>query len=85
MGLVSHVFDTVADMDKFVSDTAERIKSLPRNVIALGKLSLARQIQMRNASEAMNFGIDVMVDNVLMDECKTGIEAFAKKEKPKWD
>lgn len=60
-------------------------QSLPRDVIKLGKLAFIRQTQMRNKDEAMNFGIDVMVDNLLTNACKSGLEAFAKKETPKWD
>lgn len=102
-GLVSHVFDTPEKMQTFVDETAARIKSLPRDVIALGKAAFVRQTQMRNKEEAMNFGtcsvflcvfslifylrlaVDVMVDNLQHEQCKSGLEAFAKKEKPRWD
>jgi enoyl-CoA hydratase/carnithine racemase len=84
MGLVSHVFEDAAQMSAFVEATGERIKSLPRDVIALGKQAFIRQTQMRNASEAMGFAIDVMVDNLGLDSCKTGLDAFVSKKTPKF-
>ncbi len=84
MGLVSHVLEDGPSMAAFVESTAERIKSLPRDVIALGKQAFIRQTQMRNASEAMGFAIDVMTDNLKMDSCRTGLQAFADKKTPKF-
>ena len=85
VGFVSHTFAGRSEMDTFVQKTGEEIAQLPRDVITMGKQAFLRQTQLRNTGEAMNFASEVMVDNLSLDSCKVGLDAFANKEKPKWD
>jgi enoyl-CoA hydratase/carnithine racemase len=85
IGLVSHMFESTEQMDDFVTHCATQVAALPADVVSLGKQAFYKQIQMRNASEAMDFASDVMVDNIEMPSCQVGLDAFAGKTKPKWD
>merc|ERR1711991_315177 len=80
MGLVSHTFGDAAAMQRFVEASAEQVRALPRDVIAVGKSAFHRQVQMRNTGEAMEFASEVMVDNLAMPACRVGLDAFAEKK-----
>lgn len=84
IGIISHQFPDATTMEQWTSGVIERVLSLPRDGIALGKSAFLRQSQMRNSHEAMLFASDIMTDNLGLDTCKEGLDAFATKRKPKW-
>ena len=82
IGLVNRV---VADglLDQETIDLANLIASKSTMVIETGKKAFYSQKEMP-LSEAYEFASKVMVDNMLKQDAKEGINAFIEKRQPEW-
>ena len=82
IGLVNRV---VADglLDQETIDLANLIASKSTMVIETGKKAFYRQKEMP-LYEAYEFASKVMVDNMLKQDAKEGINAFIEKRQPEW-
>ncbi len=63
---------------------ADKVGEKSRAVIALGKAAFYRQIDMDLASAYEDMSRTI-VDNLMMPDAICGIDAFVKKQKPKWE
>uniref|UniRef100_A0A915C5X5 Enoyl-CoA hydratase domain-containing protein 3, mitochondrial n=1 Tax=Parascaris univalens TaxID=6257 RepID=A0A915C5X5_PARUN len=81
-GLVSRLVDD----DKVHEETikvAEKIASMSRAVIALGKNFFYTQVQLP-VVDAYRMGARIMVDNLRLADAQEGIAAFIDKRTPRW-
>uniref|UniRef100_A0A0M3HY78 Enoyl-CoA hydratase domain-containing protein 3, mitochondrial n=1 Tax=Ascaris lumbricoides TaxID=6252 RepID=A0A0M3HY78_ASCLU len=81
-GLISRLVDD----DKVHEETikvAEKIASMSRAVIALGKNFFYTQVQLP-VVDAYRMGARIMVDNLRLADAQEGIAAFIGKRTPKW-
>ncbi len=81
-GLVNRVVaadDLRAEADAMAATLAAR----PSGVLKLGKQAFYRQLEMP-LDEAYRFTAETIVDNMMMDDAREGIDAFIAKRDPKW-
>lgn len=83
LGLLNRIVPK-EELEKTTLDFAERAAQKSRKVIALGKQAFYRQVEMTLtlAYEDMS---NVIVDNLMMEDARCGIDAFINKEKPEWN
>jgi enoyl-CoA hydratase/carnithine racemase len=82
IGLVNRVVATQL-LRTSVDDLALRIASKSKAVTKIGKEAFYRQIDMPLA-DAYDYAARVMVENLLMQDAKEGIDAFVEKRSPDW-
>ncbi|MGI9464210.1 MAG: enoyl-CoA hydratase [Aestuariivirgaceae bacterium] len=81
-GLVNRVVapdDLRAEADQMAAGLAAQSSS----VLTLGKQAFYRQLEMP-LNEAYQFASEKIVDNMMMDDAREGIDAFIDKRDPKW-
>jgi enoyl-CoA hydratase/carnithine racemase len=81
-GLVNHVV-AADELDAAALALAGRIAEKSRAVIALGKATFTKQVQMP-LEEAYALACQTMVDNLMMRDSEEGFAAFLEKRKPEW-
>jgi len=81
-GLLSRVVEN-DQLDTEVAKVTEKIGSVSKDVTAVGKACLYKQIAM-NRNDAYHLAGQTMVDNLKMDDGREGINAFIQKRKPVW-
>lgn len=71
-------------LEKVTMEFATLAAQKSRKVVALGKQAFYRQVEInvRGAYEDMG---KVIVENLMLDEAQSGIEAFLDKKTPSWD
>jgi len=82
MGLVNAVIDS-ADLNGHVAAVARQICAKSPATLAIGKGAFYKQREMR-LEEAYDYAVGVMVDNMLHQDAKEGINAFIEKRDPQW-
>jgi enoyl-CoA hydratase/carnithine racemase len=81
-GLVNRVV-APEDLDDAVRELVDAIKGKPAAVIAQGKETFYRQVEMP-LQDAYMFASSVMACNFMMPEAAEGVDAFMQKRPPKW-
>ena len=82
MGLVNQVVAT-DKMDEAVTTLATKIASKSTMTVKTGKLAFYKQDEME-LSQAYDYALQVMVDNMMQNDAREGIGAFLEKRDPKW-
>ena len=82
IGLINQVA-ALTDMDEAVTAMAKKIAAKSAMTVAMGKKAFYAQIDM-DLADAYNHTAAVMVDNLLKDDAREGIDAFFDKRKPQW-
>lgn len=72
-----------ADLASATAALAERIAGKLGPAVRIGKEAFYQQLEM-SAAQAYAFAGDVMVQNMLRNDTKEGIEAFLEKRPPDW-
>ena len=82
IGLVNRVVEDKA-LEKKTVEMASLIASKSNMVLETGKKAFYKQREM-TLSEAYEYTSKVMVDNMLKQDAKEGIDAFIEKRQPRW-
>jgi len=82
IGLINKVVSST-DLDSEVEKVCETISQKSAEVIAQGKKSFYRQIEM-GLSDAYNATSQNMVKNLELNDANEGISSFLEKRKPEW-
>ena len=82
-GLISKVYADVEELEIGVQKITDAILNKSKPIITLGKEFFHRQIRL-SIEDAFKEGAGVMVKNLNHSDAKIGIDAFIKKETPKW-
>ena len=71
------------ELEKLILEKATKISSKSCTTLKIGKKAFYRQIEMP-LSEAYEYASKVMLENMLDQDAKEGIEAFLEKRSPNW-
>ena len=82
MGLVNEAVPA-DDLDRVVTELAEKIASKSSLTLAIGKEAFYQQLE-KPLGEAYGFASEVMVKNMLARDAEEGIGAFIEKRAPEW-
>jgi len=83
IGLINNYFSS-DELMKNVFEKAEKISSKSSKTIKIGKEAYYKQRAM-SLEDAYNYTSSVMVENMLENDSKEGIDAFLEKRKPIWN
>lgn len=81
-GLVNRVA-APAELDAEVDRLAQVIRAKPAKTVAAGKRTFYEQIE-RPSAEAYGLACETLLDNVLADDAREGLDAFFEKRTPRW-
>ena len=82
-GLINDVFEP-SELHLKVMEKAKTIASKSPYVVQSGKRTFYDQLEM-NLSEAYEYSSGRMVENLMANDAKEGINAFLNKKKPRWE
>ena len=82
IGLINDIFSSNQLMKKAIK-VAKKISSKSMATLKIGKNAFYKQREM-SIEEAYNYTSAVMVENMLKNDSKEGINAFLEKRKPNW-
>lgn len=82
LGLVNFVVEPTHVVNEAV-ELGRRIAEKPKHTLKIGKEAFYRQLEMP-LDDAYRYAAGVMVENMLDDEAKEGIDAFLDKRRPNW-
>ena len=71
------------ELEGYLLEKANKISSKSSTTLKIGKKAFYRQIEMPLA-EAYEYASQVMVENMMDQDAKEGIEAFLEKRSPNW-
>ena len=71
------------ELEDYLLEKANKISSKSSTTLKIGKKAFYRQIEMPLA-EAYEYASQVMVENMMDQDAKEGIEAFLEKRSPNW-
>jgi methylglutaconyl-CoA hydratase len=83
IGLVHRVVDTVADLDRAVSDTVAQLKTSGPDAVRECK-KLITFVAQNERAESIPYTIDAIATRRVTDEGQKGMNAFLKKQKAPW-
>ena len=81
-GLINKSLDA-NKLEEYLLEKAKKISSKSGTTLKIGKKAFYRQIEMPLA-EAYEYASQVMVENMMDQDAKEGIEAFLEKRSPNW-
>ena len=81
-GLVNRIA-APAELDAEVDRLAQVIRAKPAKIVAAGKRTFYEQIE-RPSAEAYGLACETLLDNVLADDAREGLDAFFEKRTPRW-
>jgi enoyl-CoA hydratase/carnithine racemase len=81
-GLVNRVA-APEELDRETDRLAQTICAKPAEIVAAGKRTFYEQIE-RRTEEAYRIACTALLDNVLADDAREGLDAFFEKRKPRW-
>jgi len=70
-------------LESYLLEKANKISSKSSTILKIGKKAFYRQIEMPLA-EAYEYASQVMVENMMDQDAKEGIDAFLEKRSPNW-
>ena len=82
-GIITRSLEGV-DLAKYVLEKANRIASKSSKTLKIGKGAYYRQSEMP-LDQAYDYASQVMVENMLEQDAKEGIDAFLEKRTPQWE
>ena len=82
-GIITQSLESV-DLAKHVLEKANKIGSKSSKTLKIGKGAYYRQSEMP-LDQAYNYASQVMVENMLEQDAKEGIDAFLEKRTPQWE
>ena len=82
-GIITHSLEGV-DLAKHVLEKAYKIASKSSKTLKIGKGAYYRQSEM-SLEHAYDYSSQVMVENMLEQDAKEGIDAFLEKRTPQWE
>ena len=82
-GIITRSLEGV-DLAKYVLEKANRIASKSSKTLKIGKGAYYRQSEMP-LDQAYDYASQVMVENMLEQDAKEGIDAFLEKRIPRWE
>ena len=71
------------DLENYLLEKAKKISSKSSTTLKIGKKAFYRQIEMP-LDKAYEYASQVMVENMMDQDAKEGIEAFLEKRNPNW-
>ena len=71
------------ELENYLLEKAKKISSKSRTTLKIGKKAFYHQIEMP-LIEAYEYASQVMVENMMDQDAKEGIEAFLEKRSPNW-
>ena len=83
IGLINNYYKS-NQLLKEVFNVAEKISSKSMETVKIGKKAFYNQREM-SLEDAYKYTSSVMVENILKEDSKEGINAFLEKRKPNWE
>ena len=71
------------ELENYLLEKAKKISSKSSTTLKIGKKAFYRQIEMP-LDKAYEYASQVMVENMMDQDAKEGIEAFLEKRNPNW-
>ena len=71
------------ELEGYLLEKAKKISSKSSTTLKIGKKAFYRQIEMP-LDQAYEYASQVMVENMMDQDAKEGIEAFLEKRNPNW-
>jgi len=71
------------ELENYLLEKAKKISSKSSTTLKIGKKAFYRQIEMP-LDQAYEYASQVMVENMMDQDAKEGIEAFLEKRNPNW-